>query len=136
MGIPFHQPGSWAELTYTTIEAGKIGGRRDELVLTQRRQVNKILPRDEDESAELDHEATEEEIITDAAYVASLLSKANALIQRIENPPPPPFAKDQQVKAQAQPEKVDSRLEESGRGLKVLRVKSQAEKGRIRKIKT
>ena len=137
IGVPFHQPGSWADLTYTSIEAGKIGGRRDELVVTQQRRPKELVRETEDESENSDHQAPVQETVTDAEHVASLLSKANALIQRIENPPAP-LTKDEQVgggvgKAQAQFKKGKPRLGAKGRRLKVIKVKSAA---RVRKINT
>ena len=48
MEIPFSQPKSHAELTYTTIEAGKIGGRRNELSLRQSRLASKRVESDVD----------------------------------------------------------------------------------------
>lgn len=81
IGVPFHQPGSWADLTYTSIEAGKIGGRRDELGLKQPRRMKSAHQIDEDDSHD------DEAIIDDEQHSASLLRKANALINNIENIP-------------------------------------------------
>ena len=86
--VPYHQPGSWANLTYTSIEAGKFGGRRDELALTQSR-----LPKDAPASAVLQQQQTNAGTATiptdvdDEKYSASILCKANALIQMLETPP-------------------------------------------------
>ncbi len=81
IGVPFRQPGSWADLTYTSIEAGKIGGRRDELGLKQPKRMKNAQATDEEEA--IDDEA----IVDDEQDSASLLRKANALINTIEKPP-------------------------------------------------
>lgn len=81
IGVPFRQPGSWADLTYTSIEAGKIGGRRDELGLKQPKRMKNSRATDEEESMD------DETIVNDEQHSASLLRKANALINKIENPP-------------------------------------------------
>lgn len=91
IGVPFRQQGSWADLTYTSIEAGKMGGRRDELGLRQPKRMRNATPQDEHIDA-IDHAAEEEENkdenpVNDSQHSASLLLKANALINNIENPP-------------------------------------------------
>lgn len=80
--IPFRERDSRTDLTYTSIEAGKIGGRRDELALRHRgdpgqktADLNKA-----DDTASIAQSA-----VFDKANSASLLRKANALINTIEN---------------------------------------------------
>ena len=87
--VPMHEPGSSAILTYTVIEAGKVGGRREELVLKQKQSIEpkkvisqvdstkKISPNSEDATAV---------VIDTENPSASLLRKADALLNRIENP--------------------------------------------------
>ena len=91
--IPFRQqPGERADLTYTSIEAGKIGGRRDELCIQQPTKPKKIYEVDFEDVS--DHHYKEDGDHVDATvndgddehHSASLLRKANALIYSIENP--------------------------------------------------
>ncbi len=81
IGVPFRQPDSWADLTYTSIEAGKIGGRRDELSLKQPKRMRNARVTDEEDAVD------DKKIFDDEKHSASLLRKANALINGIENPP-------------------------------------------------
>ena len=75
--IPFRQSGSWADVTYTSIEGGKIGGRRDELALRQLRSGPK-----EGYEAAITNQSDEDE-----QYLDSLLKKTKALMNVVENPP-------------------------------------------------
>lgn len=86
IGIPFKQPDSWADLTYTTIEAGKIGGRRDELCLRQARRPKRASQTDNDDGHD-GEQGVKFVDVDDEQYSASLLRKANALIKRLESPP-------------------------------------------------
>lgn len=82
MVFPFHKSGSWADLTYTIVEAGKLGGRRDELCLKQLRQLEKAKTDDDEDASE---QKTDE--ISDDRYLSSLTQTTNALINMIEDPP-------------------------------------------------
>ncbi|KAL6713273.1 hypothetical protein ACLMJK_008738 [Lecanora helva] len=107
LGVPFRQPGSWADLTYTCIEGGRIGGRRDELGMKQPREPSKAIhtasgenavatdinEKDEEENLEdlsgervegqaAEHEGKE---VDDESHSTSLLKKAGALIYAIEH---------------------------------------------------
>ena len=42
--MPYREPDSWPTLTYTNVEAGRIGGRRDELCLHNLRFASKQIP--------------------------------------------------------------------------------------------
>ena len=79
--IPIGKAGEWSHLTYTNIEAGKLGGRRDELTLTDPMESGTALPGHEerDAIAQID--------IAKKSNPAALLSKINTLINAIENPP-------------------------------------------------
>ncbi len=79
--IPIGKAGEWSNLTYTNIEAGKLGGRRDELTLTNPMESGTTLP---------DHEepnAIAQITIAKNPNSATLLSKLNTLINAIENQP-------------------------------------------------
>lgn len=92
IGVPFRQEGSFADLTYTSIEAGKMGGRRDELGLRQPKRTKNTTSQDEHIDS-IDHAAEEDQEqnpTTDSQHSASLLLKANVLINNIENPTPNP----------------------------------------------
>ena len=73
--IPFRRPESWADLTYTSIEGGKIGGRRDEVCLKQPCGMKMSSEKP------VVYQAVENE-----RHSASLLKKAKALINIIEHP--------------------------------------------------
>lgn len=87
IGLPFRQPGSWADLAYTGIEGGKIGGRRDELCLRQPRGSKKSNLQEETDENHEKEEDIDETTADDEHHSASLLKKANALINTIEHPP-------------------------------------------------
>ena len=80
--IPFRDQDSRTDLTYTSIEGGKIGGRRYELALQHSEDPVQI-------AADLDEEGDEHSVaqsaVFDKANSASLLSKANALINTMES---------------------------------------------------
>ena len=79
--IPIGKAGEWSNLTYTNIEAGKLGGRRDELTLINPMEVGTTLPGHEERNpiAQLS--------IAKNPNSATLLSKLNTLINAIENQP-------------------------------------------------
>lgn len=126
VGVPFRQPGSWADLTYTTIEAGKIGGRRDELGLKQPRRPKNAHETDENKSK------GEEAILDDEQHSASLLRKANGLINHIENPP------DTEIKRQGHEvrsvqrrfDRVGARKKERESPLRIRRNREEIRAGR------
>ena len=88
LGLPSLQSGSWADLTYTSIEAGRLGGRRDELCLQRTIKpleyvsVNRIA-----DAAPEEEEEEEDASVNDDFHSASLLRKANFLVNHIENRP-------------------------------------------------
>ena len=79
--IPIGKSGEWSHLTYTNIEAGKLGGRRDELTLTNPVESGTALPGHEEQNA------IAQTNIAKNPNPATLLSKINTLINAIENPP-------------------------------------------------
>lgn len=92
LSIPFRQAGSWSDLIYTSTEAGKIGGRSASLSLSHPKfdPENRTTMEDVDmdntphlASASLDSFSSS----SDDLHPSSLLRKANALINMIENPP-------------------------------------------------
>jgi len=91
LNIPFRQAGSWSDLTYTSTEAGKIGGRRSSLTLSPPRSdpENRITSEDAtiDNIFNPTHNLIDSSISSDEFHSSSLLRKANALINMIENRP-------------------------------------------------
>lgn len=79
--IPYQDRDSWPTLTYTNIEAGRIGGSRDELSLHSLRFVSKQLPRTDPESAAV---SIDEESLSDDDHTAILFQKTADLIESIE----------------------------------------------------
>ena len=82
--IPFRERDSRTDLTYTSIEAGKIGGRRDELAL---RHCDDPGQKTADLNEADDTASIAQSAVFNKANSASLLRKANALINTIENRP-------------------------------------------------
>ena len=82
--IPFREQDPRTDLTYTSIEGGKIGGRRDELAL---RHVGDPVQNTADFDEESDKGSVAQSAVFDRANSVSLLSKANALINMIESRP-------------------------------------------------
>lgn len=68
--IPISETGEWSNLTYTNIEAGKLGGRRDELTLDNSMESHEVPSTNAKNS-----------------NAATILSKVNTLINAIENQP-------------------------------------------------
>lgn len=92
LSIPFRQAGSWSDLTYTSIEAGKIGGRSSSLSLSHPNSdpENRFTAQDSDThsippltSGSPDSFSSTSEKL----HSLSLLRKANALINMIEDRP-------------------------------------------------
>ena len=79
--IPIGKAGEWSHLTYTNIEAGKLGGRRDELTLTNRMESGTTLPRNEEPNATAQIKSAKNQ------NSATLLSRLNTLINALENQP-------------------------------------------------
>ena len=77
--IPIGKAGEWSNLTYTNIEAGKLGGRRDELTLTNPTESGTTLPGPEEPNS------TAQIAIATNPNSATLLSKVKTLINAIEN---------------------------------------------------
>lgn len=74
--IPISETGEWSNLTYTNIEAGKLGGRRDELTLNNSMgSGTRITGHDEPNT------------IAQNSNAATILSKVNTLINALENQP-------------------------------------------------
>ena len=69
--IPIGKPGEWSYLQYTSIEAGKLGGRRDELALTNLGEPWTTLTNNEAHISE--------------PNTPSLIAKLNALINALED---------------------------------------------------
>ena len=79
--IPISKTGEWSNLTYTNIEAGKLGGRRDELTLNNPMERGTIFTsRDEPNT-------TAQSTITKNPDAGTILSKVNTLINALENQP-------------------------------------------------
>ena len=79
--IPISKTGEWSNLTYTNIEAGKLGGRRDELTLNNPMESRTIFTsRDEPKT-------TAQSTINKKPNAATILSKVNTLINALENQP-------------------------------------------------
>lgn len=79
--IPIGKGGEWSHLTYTNIEAGKLGGRRDELTLTNPMESGTTLSSHEEPNA------TAQTTVAKNPNSATLLSRLNTLIKAIENQP-------------------------------------------------
>lgn len=81
--IPFQDPNSWPTLTYTNVEAGPIGGRRDELSLHSLRFTSKNLsPTDDSDSPAVSN--IHPKPITDDDDISTLFQKTASLIESIE----------------------------------------------------
>ena len=82
--IPFRANEPRMNVMYTSIEAGKIGGRRDELVLGHCSDPSPEMAILSEKNAQ---KVIAQSAVFDKANSASLLRKANALINTIENRP-------------------------------------------------
>lgn len=81
--IPFQDPNSWPTLTYTNVEAGPIGGRRDELSLHSFRFTSKpLFPTDNSTSSAASNIHTEP--LSDDDHTSTLFQKTASLIESIE----------------------------------------------------
>ena len=79
--IPYRDPNSWPTLTYTNIEAGRVGGRRDELSLHSLRFASEQpSTTDTDPSAV----STNSESLTEDDHASILFQKTAALIDSCE----------------------------------------------------
>lgn len=92
LSIPFRQAGSWSDLTYTSIEAGKIGGRSSLLSLSHpiSDPENRITVDDIDSDNTLRTKSASPNSFSGPSnelHSSSLLRKANALIDMIETRP-------------------------------------------------
>lgn len=74
--IPLSETGEWSNLTYTNIEAGKLGGRRDELTLTNPMESETRLTA---------HKGRKP--LAKKPNAATILSKVETLINAIETEP-------------------------------------------------
>ena len=79
--IPISETGEWSNLTYTNIEAGKLGGRRDELTLNNTMESGTRLTGHDEPNT------TAQPTNAKNSNAASILSKVNTLINAIENQP-------------------------------------------------
>ena len=81
---PYRDSDVWPTLTYTNIEAGRLGGRRDELSLHSLRFVSKENP--STVVADPGHSTvnTETETLSEDGHAAILFQKTAALIEAIE----------------------------------------------------
>ena len=79
--IPYHELNSWPTLTYTNIEAGRIGGRRDELSLHSLRFASEQLP-----TTDLDPSPVciDAKPLSEDDHTSILFQKTAALIEKIE----------------------------------------------------
>ena len=80
--IPYQGSNSWPTLTYTNIEAGRIGGRRDELSLHSLRFASE-LPSTTDTDPQA--ASTTSESLTEDDYASVLFQKTAALIDSFEH---------------------------------------------------
>lgn len=79
--IPLSKTGEWSKLTYTNIEAGKLGGRRDELTLNNPMESGTTF------TSHNEPNTTAQSTITKNPNAATILSKVNTLINALENQP-------------------------------------------------
>lgn len=79
--IPYQEPDSWPTLTYTNIEAGPIGGRRDELSLHNLRFASKQLPLTDSKKDHL----IDNEALSDNDHTSILFHKIASLVENIEH---------------------------------------------------
>lgn len=79
--MPYGEPDSWPTLAYTNIEAGPIGGRRDEISLHNLRFASKQLPPTDPTSSAV---SIDEESLSDDDHTSILFQKTASLIQSIE----------------------------------------------------
>lgn len=82
LSIPYETSDSWPTLTYTTIEAGPIGGRRDELSLHNLRFASEQLPLTDPESSPA---SIEDEFLSDNDHTSILFHKLASLADTIEH---------------------------------------------------
>lgn len=77
LAIPYQDPTSWPTLTYTRVEAGRIGGRRDELSLHNLTSPSKQLPASSAAS-------TNDNSLSSTDHTSILFRKVAALVDTIE----------------------------------------------------
>ena len=94
--FPYQDPDSWPTLSYTNVEAGRIGGRRDELSLHSHRFVSEQQQQQQQQqpsttSTDQDHSSssapnvdTGTETLSDDDHAAIFLHKMAALLKSIE----------------------------------------------------
>ena len=85
--IPFQGPTSWPTLTYTNIEAGPIGGRRDELSLHSRKFTSKTpsSPTANDSDSSAVNNIHTKPLSADDEHISTLFQKTASLIDSIEH---------------------------------------------------
>lgn len=79
--MPYGEPDSWPTLAYTNIEAGPIGGSRDEICLQNLRFASKQLPPTDPASSAV---SIDEESLSDEDHTSILFQKSASLIESIE----------------------------------------------------
>ena len=79
--IPISKTGEWSNLTYTKIEAGKLGGRRDELTLNNPMESGTSLTGHDETTTIV------QPTIAKNPDAATILSKVDTLINALENQP-------------------------------------------------
>ncbi|CAD6569113.1 MAG: hypothetical protein ASARMPRED_002413 [Alectoria sarmentosa] len=79
--MAYKDPDSWPTLTYTNIEAGRIGGKRDELSLQNLRFASKQLPLTDPGSSAV---SIDEESLSNDDHTSILFHKTASLIEGIE----------------------------------------------------
>ena len=79
--MAYQEPGSWSTLTYTSVEAGRIGGRRDELSLHNIRFATEPLPPSDPASSAA---SISKEVLSDDEHSSILSRKVAALVETIE----------------------------------------------------
>lgn len=79
--MAYQEPGSWPTLTYTSVEAGRIGGRRDELSLHNIRFATEQLPPSDPASSAV---SISKESLSDDEHASILSRKVAALVETIE----------------------------------------------------
>lgn len=91
--MPYQEPDSWPTLTYTNIEAGPLGGRRDEVSMHNLRFASKrISPTDHPDPSAVSNMEDNEPLSNDD-HTSMLFHKTDSLIETIEL-----AASDQSVK--------------------------------------
>lgn len=82
--MPYQESDSWSTLTYTSVEAGRVGGRRDELSLHNLRQPSIQPPPTDPEPFSAISIDNDPESLSDDDHTSILFHKTASLIESIE----------------------------------------------------